>query len=83
MSLRRWVKTVFKRRFALNQIEVEELEKFKGKKAIVAEKIGPNTQGKVESRGSYWEGEAHETIPEGATVKIIDQQNIAPIVKSL
>ncbi len=81
VALRRWAKTAFVGRVALSH-KVEELEGFKGQKAIVTEKIDPNTNGRVEFRGSHWDAEASETIPEGTTVEIIDKKNITLIVKS-
>ena len=42
------------------QFETEFLEAFLGKKAIVTKEITPNTKGKVEFRGTYWDAEANE-----------------------
>ncbi len=82
-SLRKWFKTLFAGTDAPSQFEAEILDAFLGKKAIVTKEITPNTKGKVEFRGTYWDAEAYETIPEGASVEILDKDNITLIVKSL
>lgn len=83
VSLRKWFKTLFAGRDAPSQFEAESLDAVLGKKAMVTKEITPNTKGKVEFRGTYWDAEAYETIPEGAPVEILDKDNITLTVKSL
>ena len=83
VSLRRWFTTLLPRRDAPSQFEAEILDAFLGKKAIVTQEITPNTKGKIEFRGTYWDAEAYETIPEGAPVEILEKDNITLTVKSL
>ena len=83
VSLRKWFKTLFAGRDAPSQFEAESLDAFLGKKAMVTKEITPNTKGKVEFLGTYWDAEAYETIPEGAPVEILDKDNITLTVKSL
>lgn len=81
--LRKWFKALFLGQSMTSESEIEELEEFLGKKAIVTRKITPNTKGRVEFHGSTWDAEAYETIPEGTSVEIIDKNNITLVVKSL
>ncbi|KON28452.1 hypothetical protein AC481_01770 [miscellaneous Crenarchaeota group archaeon SMTZ-80] len=81
--LRKWFKTLIEGRSVASPVNIEELEEFLGKKALVVEEITPDKKGKVEFRGSTWNAEAYETIPKGTTVEIIDKSNITLVVKSL
>jgi len=83
VSLRKWFKTLFTRKPGTGRAEDEVADEFIGQKAVVTEKITPNRKGRVEFRGSYWTAESYETIPEGASVEILDKNNITLIVKSL
>ncbi len=83
VSLRKWFKTLFTRKPGTGRAEDEVADEFIGQKAVVTEKITPNRKGRVEFRGSYWTAESNETIPEGASVEILDKDNITLIVKSL
>ena len=83
VSLRKWFKTLFTRKPGTGRAEDEVADEFIGRKAVVTEKITPNRKGRVEFRGSYWTAESDETIPEGASVEILDKDNITLIVKSL
>jgi len=83
VSLRKWFKTLFTRKPGTGRAEDEVADEFIGRKAVVTEKITPNRKGRVEFRGSYWTAESYETIPEGASVEILDKDNITLIVKSL
>lgn len=81
--LRKWFQSIFYNRSHDSPVNMEELEEYLGKKAIVVAEITATNQGKVEFRGSTWKAEAYETIPEGTTVEIIDKNNITLIVKPL
>ena len=70
VSLRKWFKELFAGRDAPSQFEAESLDAFLGKKAIVTKEITPNRKEKFEFRGTYWDAEASETIPNGAPVEI-------------
>ena len=83
VSLRKWFKTLFTRKPGTGRAEDEVADEFIGQKVVVTEKITPNRKGRVEFRGSYWTAESYETIPEGASVEILDKDNITLIVKSL
>ena len=83
VSLRKWFKALFTRKPGTGRAEDEVADEFIGQKAVVTEKITPNRKGRVEFRGSYWTAESYETIPEGASVEILDKDNITLIVKSL
>jgi len=80
--LRRWFQSIFYSRSAANPVNMEELEEYLGKKAVVVAEITEANQGKVEFRGSTWKAEAYETIPKGTTVEIIDKNNITLVVKT-
>ncbi len=83
VSLRKWFKTLFTRKPGTGRAGDEVADEFIGQKAVVTEKITPNRKGRVEFRGSYWTAESYETIPEGASIEILDKDNITLIVKSL
>jgi membrane protein implicated in regulation of membrane protease activity len=65
------------------EVNVNELEEFLGKKGVVTEQISPEKKGRIEFRGSTWTAEAYETIPVGASVEIVDKNNITLVVKSI
>jgi membrane protein implicated in regulation of membrane protease activity len=81
--LRKWFQSIFYNRSIASPVNMEELEEYLGKKAVVVEEIAAANQGKVEFRGSTWKAEGYETIPIGTTVEIIDKNNITLIVKPL
>lgn len=83
VSLRKWVRNIFIGRIASKQTKDEMPEEFLGKKAIVTRQITPNLKGRVEFRGSTWNAESDESIPEGSPVEIIGKDNITLKVKSL
>ena len=83
LCLRKWLKGVFLGHSGSKQNLKENLEEFIGQKAVVKEKIVPNSGGKVEFHGTNWIAEADEEIAEGAMVQIIGKDNITLKVKSL
>jgi membrane protein implicated in regulation of membrane protease activity len=83
ICLRKWLKGVFLGHTGFKQDLKENLEEFIGQKAVVKEKIVPNSGGKVEFHGTNWIAEADEEIAEGAMVQIIGKDNITLKVKSL
>lgn len=83
LCLRKWLKGIFLGHAVSKQNLKENLEEFIGQKAVVKEKIMPNTGGKVEFHGTNWLAEADEEIAEGATVQITGKDNITLKVKSL
>jgi inner membrane protein len=83
ICLRKWIKGVFLGHAGSKQNLKENLEEFIGQKAVVKEKIVPNSGGKVEFHGTNWIAEADEEITEGTMVQIIGKDNITLKVKSL
>ena len=83
LCLRKWLKGVFLGHSGSKQNLKENLEEFIGQKAVVKEKIVPNSGGKVEFHGTNWIAEADEEIAEGTMVQIIGKDNITLKVKSL
>ena len=81
--LRKWFKALLEGRSNVGPVDIEELEEFLGKKAVVVQKITPEIKGRVEFRGSTWKAEAYETIPVGTSVEIVDKNNITLVVKKL
>ena len=83
LFFRKWFKRIFVGRIRSRQKVTEDLEEYAGEKAIVTEQITGNKKGKVEFRGTVWGAESNQTIPVGASVKIIRRNNITLIVTSL
>ena len=81
--LRKWFKKLLEGRSSVGPVDLDELEEFLGKRAVVTEEIAPERRGRVEFRGSTWKAEAYENIAVGTTVEIVDKNNITLIVKSL
>jgi len=83
LSLRKWLKNIFVGQVSPKESPDDLLKEFVGKKAIVIREITPDTEGKVEFRGTSWNAEASEVISEGSAVSIIGKTNITLKVKSL
>jgi membrane protein implicated in regulation of membrane protease activity len=81
--LRKWFKKLLEGRSTVGTVDLDELKEFLGKKVVVTEGITPERRGRVEFRGSTWKAEAYENLAVGATVEIVDKNNITLIVKSL
>jgi membrane protein implicated in regulation of membrane protease activity len=76
LCLRKWLKGIFMGHIVSKQDMTENLEEFIGQRAVVKEKITPETPGKVEFHGTNWEALADEEITEGTIVNIIGKDNI-------
>jgi len=81
--LRRVFKKFLKGRAAADHRASEDIDEFLGQKAVVKMPITAQAKGRVEFRGTDWDAEAYEDIPEGASVEIIDKNNITLVVKSI
>ncbi|MHC4096021.1 MAG: NfeD family protein [Planctomycetota bacterium] len=83
LLLRKWLKGIFMGHVVSRQDVKENLEEFVGQRAVVKERIVPNSRGKVEFHGTDWQAEADEEIAEGTVVEIIGKDNITLKVKAL
>ena len=83
LLLRKWLKGIFMGHVVSRQDVKENLEGFIGQRAVVKERIVPNSRGKVEFHGTDWQAEADEEIAEGTAVEIIGKDNITLKVKAL
>lgn len=83
LLLRKWLKGIFMGHVVSKQDVKENLEEFIGQRAVVKERIVPNSRGKVEFHGTDWQAEADEEIAEGTAVEIIGKDNITLKVKAL
>ena len=63
--------------------EVLEPDEFVGRRALVTREIRSERAGRVDYRGTTWEAEAGEKIPEGAAVVIVSKKNLTLIVKRI
>jgi membrane protein implicated in regulation of membrane protease activity len=79
VTLRRMIQKKF---FYKKESESDALEdEFTGKEAIALSDIGPGKNGKVEFKGTTWNGESHDIISKGQTVIIIAKDNFKLIIK--
>lgn len=60
-----------------------ESNEFVGRRALVTREIRSHRSGRVDYRGTTWEAEAGERIPEGASVEIVDKENLTLVVKRI
>ena len=60
-----------------------ESDDFVGRRALVTREIRTGRSGRVDCRGTTWVAEAGETIPEGASVEIVDKENLTLVVKRI
>ena len=58
-------------------------DEFVGGRALVTREIRSERRGRVDYRGTNWDAEAGERIPEGATVEIVDKENLTLVVKKI
>ena len=61
----------------------EEINHFIGEKCIVTKAVTKNVNGRVEFRGTAWNADADEDIPEGTAVRIVSKDNITLKIKKL
>lgn len=52
-----------------------------GSAAVVVEEIVPPLAGKIDFRGSLWEGESSRRIPKGSVVRILRRKNLTLVVE--
>ena len=83
ISLRRWLKGIFRGYIGARHNTQEDLKDFIGERAVLIKEIKPGRKGKVEFHGTSWGAEADEGIPAGASVEIIGKDNITLKVKRL
>ncbi|MHC4442991.1 MAG: NfeD family protein [Planctomycetota bacterium] len=83
LALRKWLRTFFMGHVYSKQDLSEDMQEFINARAVVKKEIAPNNPGRVEFRGTDWDAEADETIPEGAAVVIVEKNNITFKVKPL
>jgi membrane protein implicated in regulation of membrane protease activity len=60
-----------------------ESGEFVGRRALVSREIRSDRTGRVDYRGTTWEAEAGEGIPEGAAVEIVGKKNLTLVVKTI
>ncbi len=60
-----------------------ESDEFVGRRALVTREIGSDRAGRVDYRGTTWQAEAGERIPQGAAVEIVNKKNLTLIVKRI
>ena len=58
-------------------------DEFVGGRALVTREIRSDRSGRVDYRGTTWEAESGERIPEGAAVEILDKENLTLTVKKI
>lgn len=58
-------------------------DEFVGGRALVTREIRSDRTGRVDYRGTTWEAESGERIPEGAAVEILDKENLTLTVKKI
>lgn len=60
-----------------------ESDEFVGGRGLVTREIRSERSGRVDYRGTTWEAESGERIPEGAAVEILDKENLTLTVKRI
>ncbi len=58
-------------------------DEFVGRRALVTREIRSDRSGRVDYRGTTWQAESGERIPEGAAVEIQDKENLTLTVKKI
>jgi len=83
LLLRRRLKSLFFGRGSRFDNLAELEDEYVGKRVKVLEAVSPTEAGKVEFRGTVWEAEADEVLPEGTMAVITSKNNITLKVKSV
>ena len=58
-------------------------DEFVGRRALVTREIRSDRAGRVDYRGTTWDAEAAERVPEGAAVEIVGKQNLTLVVRKI
>ena len=58
-------------------------DEFVGRRALVTREIRSDRAGRVDYRGTTWDAEAAERVPEGAAVEIVHKQNLTLVVRKI
>jgi membrane protein implicated in regulation of membrane protease activity len=77
LVLRQWMKRAFVGHLHPNGA----LSEFTGEKAVVTKQIDPVAGGRVEFRGTSWNAQAEELLPEGTVVEVTGKNNITLTVR--
>lgn len=80
--LRKHFKKLFQDKLGKDKFGLSELDEFIGHKAVVTIDISPESNGKVEFRGTQWKAESDENLHAGTNVEIVQKDNITLFVKS-
>jgi membrane protein implicated in regulation of membrane protease activity len=83
VALRRWLSTTFMGHVGFTMNSAENLDDFTGGRATVIRGIKPGLPGRVEFRGSRWDAEADEEIPEGSAVVVTGKNNLTLVVRTI
>lgn len=83
VTLRRWLKGVFKGYSSDKKDMAHDIEEFIGQTAIVIEEIVPGKTGKVEFRGTNWSAQSDAALEKGTSVEIFGRSGLTFKVKSL
>jgi inner membrane protein len=81
--LRKWLQGIFKGYFKTKQDSDLDNKEFIGERVLVVQAISPKQRGKVELHGTNWQAQADTDIPKGATVEIIEKENLTLKVKQI
>ncbi len=81
ITLRRWIKGVFKGYSSDKKDMAHDIEEFIGQTAVVIGEIAPGSTGKVEFRGTNWSAQSDVTLEKGTTVEIVGRSGLTLKVK--
>jgi len=83
VTLRKYVNKLFSGRIKTETSSGENIEDYRGERAVVVETISPPQYGKVEFHGTNWTAQADVEIPAGTTIEIIGKKNLTLNVKKV
>ncbi len=84
LLLRKRLKTTFFGRIGAKGSSFDdEIDHFIGEKCVVTKAVTKNVNGRVEFRGTAWNADADEDIPEGTAARIVSKDNITLKIKKL